>query len=147
MNNFPSHGNNLGMLVVSMTSRALVKKIVQEKGAEPRLYLFDGERFTDALDGAEERPGERTSLPLQSLKYYASPRQNYGVGTFHISNKTLRLKTEVCTKGFSRLIVINLYFPYSMYPQLEEVHGLVRKTAKDFVKRRVEPNARRIDQG
>jgi alkylation response protein AidB-like acyl-CoA dehydrogenase len=43
-----------------MTSRALVKKIVQEKGAEPRLYLFDGERFTDALDGAEERPGERT---------------------------------------------------------------------------------------
>jgi alkylation response protein AidB-like acyl-CoA dehydrogenase len=34
-----------------------------------------------------------------------------------------------------------------MYPQLEEVHGLVRKTAKDFVERRVEPNARRIDQG
>ena len=54
VNNFPSHGNNLGMPVVSMTSRALVKKIVQEKGAEPRLYLFDGERFTDALDGAED---------------------------------------------------------------------------------------------
>jgi alkylation response protein AidB-like acyl-CoA dehydrogenase len=34
-----------------------------------------------------------------------------------------------------------------MYPQLEEVHGLVRKTAKDFVERRVELNARRIDQG
>jgi alkylation response protein AidB-like acyl-CoA dehydrogenase len=34
-----------------------------------------------------------------------------------------------------------------MYPQLEEVHNLVRKTAKDFVERRVEPNARRIDQG
>jgi 50S ribosomal subunit-associated GTPase HflX len=32
------------------------------KRAEPRLYLFDGERFTDALDGAEERPGERTPL-------------------------------------------------------------------------------------
>ena len=61
MNNFPSHGNNLGMPVVSMTSRALVKKIVQER-REPRLYLYDGERFTDALDGAEERPGERTSL-------------------------------------------------------------------------------------
>ncbi len=50
------------MPVVSMTSRSLVKKIVQEKGAEPRLYLFDGERFTDVLDGAEERPGERASL-------------------------------------------------------------------------------------
>jgi hypothetical protein len=34
-----------------------------------------------------------------------------------------------------------------MYPQLEEVHNLVRKTAKDFVEKRVEPNARRIDQG
>jgi alkylation response protein AidB-like acyl-CoA dehydrogenase len=81
------------------------------------------------------------------LKYYASPRQNYGVGTFHIS-KDIKIKNvEVCTKGFSRLIVINLYFPYSMHPQLEEVHGLVRKSAKDFVERRVEPNARRIDQG
>jgi hypothetical protein len=34
-----------------------------------------------------------------------------------------------------------------MYPQLDEVHKLVRKTARDFVERRVEPNARRIDQG
>ena len=34
-----------------------------------------------------------------------------------------------------------------MYPQLEEVHSLVKKTARDFVDRRVEPNARRIDQG
>ncbi len=34
-----------------------------------------------------------------------------------------------------------------MYPQLDEVHNLVRKTAKDFVERKVEPNARRIDQG
>ncbi len=66
VNNFPSHGNNLGMPVVSMTSRALVKKIVQEKGAEPRPYLFDGERFTDALDGAEERPGRG---PLSSTVF------------------------------------------------------------------------------
>jgi hypothetical protein len=34
-----------------------------------------------------------------------------------------------------------------MYPQLDEVHNLVRKTARDFVERRVEPNARWFDQG
>ncbi|MEM1615804.1 MAG: acyl-CoA dehydrogenase family protein [Pyrobaculum sp.] len=34
-----------------------------------------------------------------------------------------------------------------MFPQLEEVHLLVRKTVRDFVEKRVEPNARRIDQG
>jgi len=68
VNNFLRHGNNVGMppRVVAMAARALVKKIAQEKGAEPRLYLFDGERFTDALDGAEERPGERTALLFPS---------------------------------------------------------------------------------
>lgn len=34
-----------------------------------------------------------------------------------------------------------------MFPQLDEIHALVRKTAREFVEKRVEPNARRIDQG
>lgn len=34
-----------------------------------------------------------------------------------------------------------------MFPQLDEIHTLVRKTAREFVEKRVEPNARRIDQG
>jgi alkylation response protein AidB-like acyl-CoA dehydrogenase len=63
-----------------------------------------------------------------------------------MSNKTLRLKTLRFMQK-EHLFVINLYLPYAMYPQLEEVHNLVRKTAKDFVEKRVEPNARRIDQG
>ena len=58
VDNFLRHGNNVGMppKVVAMAARALVKKIIQEKGAEPRLYLFDGERYMEALSGAEERP-------------------------------------------------------------------------------------------
>lgn len=34
-----------------------------------------------------------------------------------------------------------------MYPQLEEVHSLVRKTAREYVEKYVEPNARKIDGG
>ncbi|MGC9131719.1 MAG: acyl-CoA dehydrogenase family protein, partial [Pyrobaculum sp.] len=34
-----------------------------------------------------------------------------------------------------------------MFPHFEEVHMLVKKTVREFVEKRVEPNARRIDQG
>jgi hypothetical protein len=79
VNNLPSHGNILGIPVVSMTSRALVKKIVQERG---RSRGFDGERFTDTLDGAEERPGERTPLLYSFRSTMRLPARTTALGHF-----------------------------------------------------------------
>ncbi len=61
-------------------------------GGADALTLQRGEIYRCVRRSRGETRGEDPS-PLQFLKYYASPRQNYGVGTFHISNKTLRLKT------------------------------------------------------
>jgi hypothetical protein len=88
------------MLVVSMTSRALVKKIVQERGRSRDFISSTGGdlpmRWTEPRRDPEEDPS-----PLQFLKYYASLRQNYGVGTFHISNQDIKIKNvEVCAKGY-----------------------------------------------
>ena len=44
-----------------MAAKALAKKLEKEKGSAPRLYLFDGERYLEALSGAEERPRGRVA--------------------------------------------------------------------------------------
>jgi hypothetical protein len=85
VNNFPSHGNNLGMPVVSMTSRA------KKGGGAETLSLRRGEIYRCVERSRGETRGEDPS-PLQFLKYYASPRQNYSVGTFHISNQDIKIK-------------------------------------------------------
>jgi Fe-S oxidoreductase len=68
VDNFLKHGNNVGMppKVVSMAIRALAKKIEREKGVAPRLYLFDGERYIDAIGGEEKSPGRRVALLFPS---------------------------------------------------------------------------------
>lgn len=68
VDNFLRHGNNVGMppKVVAMAAKALAKKLEKEKGSAPRLYLFDGERYLEALSGAEERPRGRVALLFPS---------------------------------------------------------------------------------
>lgn len=65
--NFLRRGNNIGMpaKVVAATLRVVVKKIESEKGETARLYLYDGEKFTD-VSGAEVKPSGRYALLFPS---------------------------------------------------------------------------------